>query len=88
MVRRIAVSMPEPMYAEMERARGTRGKDRSAWVQDAIAERLRRERRESEVAAYVRAYRVQPETEEEMAETEAWLAAGPLYDEEWPEAPE
>lgn len=87
MVRRIAVSMPEPMYLDMERARDAAGKDRSTWVQEAIAHRLDREKREADIAAYVRGYELHPETEAEMREADAWLRLGPLYDDEWPEAP-
>ena len=56
MIKRIAVSMPEPMYVEMERARGTAGQDRSAWVQQAIADRLKREQRAADIAAFIRGY--------------------------------
>ena len=86
MVRRIAVSMPEPMYVDMERARDSLGQDRSAWVQQAIADRLKREQREADIAAYLRGYELHSETEEEMREADAWLRLGPTYD-DWPEAP-
>ena len=87
MIKRIAVSMPEPMYVDMERARGGVGQDRSAWVQQAIADRLRREQREADIAAYIRGYTEQPDGEEEWAWSEAALKVGSSYDDEWPEAP-
>lgn len=87
MVRRIAVSMPEPLYVDMERARGAAGQDRSAWVQQAIADRLRRERRETDIAAYIRGYELHPDGEEEAAWSEAAMKVGPVYDDDWPEAP-
>ena len=87
MVRRIAISMPEPMYVDMERARDASGADRSTWVQQAIADRLKRERREADIAAYIRGYELHPETEEEVREAEIWLRLGSTYDDEWPEAP-
>ncbi len=87
MVRRIAVSMPEPMYADMERARKATGQDRSSWVQQAIADRLERERKTADIAAYVRGYTEQPDGEEELAWSEAALKVGSSYDDEWPEAP-
>ncbi len=87
MVRRIAVSMPEVMYADMERARKATGQDRSSWVQQAIADRLERERKAADIAAYIRGYQLHPETEEEMLEADAWLRHGPVYDDDWPEAP-
>ena len=79
--------MPDPMFRDVERARQRTRKDRSAWVQEAIAERLKREQHEADVAAYIRGYERSPETEEEMAWAEAALKVGPVYDDEWPEAP-
>ena len=79
--------MPDPMYRDVERARQRARKDRSAWVQEAIAERLKREKHEADVAAYIRGYERFPETEEEMAWAEAALKVGPVYDDEGPEAP-
>lgn len=89
MTKKVAISMPEPMFREVERARKrtSRASDRSAWIQEAIAERLEREKHQADVAAYIRGYELYPETEEEIAEAEAWLKLGPLYDEDWPEAP-
>ncbi len=87
MVRRIAVSMPEPMYFDMERARNGAGTDRSSWIQQAIADRLQRERRQADIAAYIRGYTEQPDGEEELAWSEAGLKVGSSYDDEWPEAP-
>ena len=87
MVRRIAISMPEPMYADMERARKATGQDRSSWVQQAIADRLERERKAADIAAYIRGYQLHPETEAEMLEADAWLRHGPVYDDDWPGAP-
>ena len=79
--------MPEPMYLDMERARDAAGTDRSAWVQQAIADRLKREQHEADIAAYIRGYELHPETEEEMREADAWLQLGSAYDDDWPEAP-
>ena len=89
MVKRIAISMPEPMFRDLEKARRKTRKDRSAWLQEVIAERLKREQHEADVAAYIRGYEEFPETEEEIAEAEAWLRLSPSWDddEEWPEAP-
>lgn len=87
MIKRIAVSMPAPMYVDMERARDAVGQDRSAWVQQAIADRLGREQREADIAAYIRGYTEQPDGEEEWAWSEAGQKIGSSYDDEWPEAP-
>lgn len=87
MVKKVAISMAEPIFKDMERARARTRKDRSAWIQEAVAERLKREKHEADVAAYIRGYQLYPETKDEMAEAEAWLKLGPVYDDEWPEAP-
>lgn len=81
--------MPGPMFRDLERARKRRASDRSAWIQEAVAERLRREQHEADIAAYIRGYELYPESEEEIAEAEAWLRASPIWDadEEWPDAP-
>ncbi len=79
--------MPEPMYVDMERARDALGQDRSAWVQQAIADRLKREKREADIAAYIRGYTEHPDGEEEAAWSEAAMKVGPVYDDDWPEAP-
>lgn len=91
MAKKIAISMPEPMYKDMERSRKRHRRDRSAWVQEAIADRLRREKREADIAAYIRGYELYPETEEEIAFAEAAMRAFPWDEfdepEEWPGAP-
>lgn len=87
MVKKIAISMPEPMFRDMERARKRARADRSGWVQEAVAERLKREQHEADVAAYIRGYTEFPEGEEERDWADAALKVGPLYDDEWPEAP-
>jgi metal-responsive CopG/Arc/MetJ family transcriptional regulator len=87
MAKKIAVSMPDALFNEMERARKREGKDRSAWLQDVVSRSLRLLKREADVAAYIRGYEKYPETEDEIASVEAALKVGPLYDEEWPEAP-
>ena len=87
MAKKLAISMPEAMFKEMERARKRHGKDRSAWLQEAIGERLRREQREADIAAYVRSYEQEPVTAEERAIARAGLKVMPRDQDEWPEAP-
>lgn len=87
MVKKIAVSMAEPIFREMERARKRAGKTRSAWLQDTVSEQLRRQKLADDIARYIRGYERFPETDEEIAEAEAWLRFAPVYDDEWPEAP-
>ncbi len=91
MTRKFAVSMPDPMFRDMERARKHARKDRSVWLQETVAERLKREKHEADVAAYIRGYERFPETEEEIAWAEAAWRTFPWdeFDEAdaWPGAP-
>ncbi|TMD61322.1 MAG: hypothetical protein E6I87_03130 [Chloroflexi bacterium] len=87
MAKKLAISMPEAIFKEMERSRKRRGKDRSAWLQEAIGERLRREKREADIAAYVRSYEEEPVTPEERTIVRAGLNLIPQDHDEWPEAP-
>jgi hypothetical protein len=86
-VKKIAVSMAEPIFREMERSRKRARLTRSGWLQAAAEERLARITHEDRVAADIRGYTEHPETDEEVAEIEAWLRVAPTYDDEWPEAP-
>ena len=87
MVKKVAISIPEPIFEEMERSRARARRDRSGWIQEAVAQRLKRERDEADVAAYVRSYREHPEDEEDLAWVDAAQQVGSSYDDEWPEAP-
>jgi metal-responsive CopG/Arc/MetJ family transcriptional regulator len=69
--KKVAISMPEPMFREMERARKRKTSDRSTWIQEAIGERLTREHQDVAAAAYVRGYQLHPEKPEEVARAEA-----------------
>jgi metal-responsive CopG/Arc/MetJ family transcriptional regulator len=84
MAKKIAVSTPEPLFKEMERVRKREGRDRSAWVQEAIGERLRHRERKADVAAYVSEYERHPETAEERAIAKAGMkrAAEALVEDE------
>lgn len=86
-MKKVAISMAEPIFKDMERSRERARKDRSAWIQEAVAERLKREQHDADVAAYIRGYTEQPEDAEERSWVEAALKLGPVYDDEWPEAP-
>ena len=67
---KIAVSIPEPLYRAIEKARRASRKSRSAIVQEALREWLRRGLNEQLVRDYEAGYRAQGET---TAEVEAAL---------------
>lgn len=65
--KRTAISLPDDLYREIERARKRIGKDRSGWLQEAASEYLRKRSKEEEVEAYFQAYERIPLTEDELA---------------------
>jgi metal-responsive CopG/Arc/MetJ family transcriptional regulator len=60
---KVAVSLPEPLYRALESARRRLGRTRSAILQDALREWLRREAQADLVRGYEAGYRAQPEGE-------------------------
>jgi metal-responsive CopG/Arc/MetJ family transcriptional regulator len=64
---KLSVSVPSPLWQEVERLFGRPGETRSALV-TRVLDRAARKARNAEIAAeYERAYRAQPETSEERA---------------------
>lgn len=90
MTKRIAISLPEDLYERLERLRRERGAPRSLIIQEAVGEYLTDREREAKIQAYIRGYQENPETEEEMAEIEAFQrASADLIAREYPwEEPE
>jgi metal-responsive CopG/Arc/MetJ family transcriptional regulator len=64
---RVAVSLPEPLYRALEGARRRLGKSRSAVLQEALREWLRRGVQTDLVRAHVAGYLAQPERTRETA---------------------
>lgn len=65
--KRTAISLPDDLYRQIERARKRAGKDRSAWLQEAAGEYLKRRTKEEEIEAYFSGYERQPLTDDEIA---------------------
>lgn len=72
MTRRTAISLPDKLYSRIERSRGRRGLDRSAWVAEAASEYLARREHQADVEAYYESYRQIPE---DAGETRDWERA-------------
>ncbi len=70
MTKRAAISLPDGLYARMERDRKRRRLPRSHWIQEAVGEYLARREEARDVDAYFEAYRRMPETDEEFAALE------------------
>lgn len=81
MTRRAAISLPDDLFRDIERARRRAKKDRSAWLQDAASEYLRKRSREDEIEAYFAGYERRPLTDDEVAllawNEEHFAPAGP-----------
>ena len=68
-----AISLPDDLFRQIERARKRAKKDRSTWIQEAASEYLKRKSKEHEIEDYFAAYERVPLTEDERAFDE-WKA--------------
>jgi metal-responsive CopG/Arc/MetJ family transcriptional regulator len=75
--RKFAISLPEELFERLERDRREQGMNRSEYVANAVAGHLRRKRERELEEQHVRGYLEHPETEEELAELEAWASLAP-----------
>ena len=73
MTTKTAISLPDDLFREIERARKRAKKDRSTWIQEAAGEYLKRKSKEQEIEQYFAAYERVPLTEDERAFDE-WKA--------------
>jgi metal-responsive CopG/Arc/MetJ family transcriptional regulator len=80
---KVAVSLPEPLYRALERARRRLGKSRSAVFQEALREWLRRGVQADLVRDYEAGYRAQPERERDAEAALATAVALLGDDEDW-----
>ena len=71
MTKRTAISLPDDLFRQIERARARARKDRSTWIQEAASEYLKRRSKEEEIEAWLSAYERAPLTEDERA-LDAW----------------
>ncbi len=67
MTKRTAISLPDDLFREIERARKRTKKDRSTWLREAASEYLKRRSREEEIEAWLSAYERIPRSEDELA---------------------
>lgn len=65
--RRTAISLPDALYEQIERARRRTKKDRSTWLQEAASEYLRKRSKEAEIEDYFAGYERKPLTEDEIS---------------------
>ena len=67
MTKRTAISLPDDLYREIERARSRSKKDRSTWIQEAASEYLKKRTKEEEIEAWLSAYERVPLSQDEIA---------------------
>jgi predicted DNA-binding protein len=66
MTKKTAISLPDELYRDIERARKRAKKDRSTWIQEAANEYLKKANVDEE-EAYFAGYERQPLAEDELA---------------------
>jgi metal-responsive CopG/Arc/MetJ family transcriptional regulator len=77
---KIAISLPDDMFTDVEHERSESGESRSEFFRRAVESLLRRRREQDKTERYVRAYRQNPETKEEIEA--ARHAASAIFSEE------
>lgn len=82
-VTKITISLPTPLFRQMERLRRVSGESRSAFIRRAIELSLKSREQRQLVARYLEGYRRQPETEKEVAAAAA-AAVCLLAGQPWP----
>ena len=73
MTRKIAISVADELLDAVDEASDTVGMSRSRFFAEAARTYLVERRRQREVSTYVDSYRDDPETDEELASTNAFL---------------
>ena len=86
LTKRTAVSLPDDLYREIERARRRAKQDRSSWLQEAASAYLKKRTREEEEEAWLSSDERVPANSDELA-LERWKERhwGELFDDEPPQ---
>ena len=80
---KITISLPAELLAAVERSQRQPGETRSEVIARLIEGSLRQERERAEVERYVRGYRAQPETSDEVAMGDRLSSEAAAWD-PWP----
>lgn len=67
MTKRAAISLPDELFRQIEQARKRAGMDRSAWLQEAATDYLKRRTKQQEIEAYFKGYERAPLTDDELS---------------------
>jgi hypothetical protein len=86
--KKTAISLPDDLFRQIERARKRSKKDRSTWIQEAAADYLKRKTMQEKIDAYFDGYRRIPDGDDpDFLAMEKIGIEDAASDEEWPEAP-
>jgi hypothetical protein len=89
MTKKTAISLPDELFRDIERARKRSKQDRSTWIQEAAADYLKRKTKQEKVDAYFDGYRRMPDGgDPDFVAMEKIGIQDMASDEEWPEAPD
>jgi metal-responsive CopG/Arc/MetJ family transcriptional regulator len=72
-VEKLTISMTRETVRRMREECKRRGQKRSRFIEEAVEKLLKEEEKKRKIAAYVEGYRKHPESEEELAVSEAVL---------------
>jgi predicted transcriptional regulator len=67
LTKKIAISLPDELHRDIERARKRAKKDRSTWIQEAASEYLDKRTKEDEIEAWLSADERVPPAADELA---------------------
>ncbi len=67
MTKKTAISLPDNLFRDIERARKRSKKDRSTWIQEAASEYLKKRTKEQEEEAYFAGYERTPISDDERS---------------------
>jgi predicted transcriptional regulator len=67
MTTKTAISLPDELFRQIERARKRSKMDRSTWIQEAASEYLKKRTKEEEIEAWLSAEERAPLTDDELS---------------------
>ena len=80
---KVTISLPTALLEDVERSKDASGESRSETIARLLKAALRAEQEEADIERYIRGYREQPETEEEL-EISRVLSANAAAMDPWP----
>ena len=79
---KVAISLPEQVFNTIEKERKATGESRSEFFRRAVDQLLKQEREAEQVEAYIKGYRLMPESADEV-DVIHWAGVSVLNEEPW-----